>query len=333
MAFKPRHKFLTELGRYESKGNESGDDWRCAGTPEDGEKDNDNWITVTGNSKTKILLNPKPNPKVHNAFAILSQSNTPTHYDAPRLTQQINDDKTIIPPGPQEHCRQQKNAWCQHINQTLWRLHENNDLFLDNSITQAEDECTAIAKNSTNNAKHVAIDSANTQCDQPTIKLAQRGQNMAYCLGSAFKQTIKRLNKNINVSFTKPNKVHLFNATSTPSIMLTYKSGADGHYISEHDQHKAGPPILRPSTWQVGVANRGTSNAKYVTQLPFWKLSTRSRQADTFQDFTTSLMSMGKTSDDGTVLVFTKEGVNVFKEEDVLITCKGGPILIGIRVN
>jgi hypothetical protein len=44
-------------------------------------------------------------------------------------------------------------------------------------------------------------------------------------------------------------------------------------------------------------------------------------------------MSVGKTSDDGTVLVFTKEGVNVFKEEDVLITCKGEPILIGIQDN
>jgi hypothetical protein len=42
-------------------------------------------------------------------------------------------------------------------------------------------------------------------------------------------------------------------------------------------------------------------------------------------------MSMGKTSDDGMILVFTS--VNVFKEEDILITCKGEPILIGIRDN
>jgi len=42
-------------------------------------------------------------------------------------------------------------------------------------------------------------------------------------------------------------------------------------------------------------------------------------------------MSVGKTADDGTVSVFTKEGVNVFKEADVLITCKGEPILIGDR--
>jgi hypothetical protein len=44
-------------------------------------------------------------------------------------------------------------------------------------------------------------------------------------------------------------------------------------------------------------------------------------------------MSVGKTSDDGTVLVYMKEGVNVFKEEDVLITRKGEPILIGIQDN
>jgi hypothetical protein len=55
----------------------------------------------------------------------------------------------------------------------------------------------------------------------------------------------------------------------TPSIMLTYDSGANGHYISKHDWHKTDLTILRPSTWQVGVANGGTSNAKYVTQLPF----------------------------------------------------------------
>jgi hypothetical protein len=42
-------------------------------------------------------------------------------------------------------------------------------------------------------------------------------------------------------------------------------------------------------------------------------------------------MSVGKTANDGTVSVFTKEGVNVFKETDVLITCKSEPILIGVR--
>ncbi len=115
----------------------------------------------------------------------------------------------------------------------------------------------------------MAINSTHAQHDQPTIGLAQRRLNMAYRWGSAFNRTIKKLNKNKHVSFAKQNKVHLFNATSTPSIMLTYDSGANGHYISKQDQRKAGLPILRPSTRQVGVANGSTSNAKYVTQLPF----------------------------------------------------------------
>ena len=67
--------------------------------------------------------------------------------------------------------------------------------------------------------------------------------------------------------------------------------------------------------------NGGTSKAKYGTQLPFRQLSDQAKQADTFHDFPTSLMSVGKMADNGTVSVFTKGGVNVFKEEDILITC------------
>ena len=40
---------------------------------------------------------------------------------------------------------------------------------------------------------------------------------------------------------------------------------------------------------------------------------------------------MGKTAGDGNVSIFTKKGVTVHKEEDVLITCKGAPILIEKR--
>jgi hypothetical protein len=51
--------------------------------------------------------------------------------------------------------------------------------------------------------------------------------------------------------------------------MITYDSGADGHYISEHDRIKAGLPILRRSNKRVGVANGGVSKAQHVVQLPF----------------------------------------------------------------
>jgi hypothetical protein len=37
------------------------------------------------------------------------------------------------------------------------------------------------------------------------------------------------------------------------------------------------------------------------------------------------------TADDIIVSIFIKEGVTVLKEKDVLITCKGEPILVGVR--
>jgi hypothetical protein len=66
-------------------------------------------------------------------------------------------------------------------------------------------------------------------------------------------------------------------------------------------------------------------------QLLFMDLSAQATHADTFQDFPSSLLSMGKTANDGTISIFTKDGVTIHKETDVLITCKGEPILIGVR--
>jgi hypothetical protein len=113
--------------------------------------------------------------------------------------------------------------------------------------------------------------------------------------------------------------------------MITYDSGADRHYMSEKHRIQINAPILKESNKRVGVANGGVSKAKYVTRLPFTKLSPKATTADSFEDFPHSLMSVGQVSDDGTISIFTKDGVTVMKEEDVLITCKGEPILIGVR--
>ena len=43
------------------------------------------------------------------------------------------------------------------------------------------------------------------------------------------------------------------------------------------------------------------------------------------------MVSVGKTADDGNVYVLTERDVKVYKEADVLITCKGKPILLGRR--
>ena len=81
----------------------------------------------------------------------------------------------------------------------------------------------------------------------------------------------------------------------------------------------------------MAVANGETCKAKFVTHLPFHTLSTSAKQAETFTEFLHSLMSVGKTAKDGMISIFTKEGVTVHKEQDILITCKGKPILIGVR--
>ena len=262
--------------------------------------------------------------------AILSQPNDPTVYYMSESISLHDDDKTIMPTDRKEHRLKRRAARRQHLKLTLRRLKDSEELFFDNSITQAEDERTTMAKNDNKNARRLAIDAAHAKPDKPRIGIVQQGRNTAYTFGSALKRQFKSITKSKHVSFAKQHTVRQIDENIT-CVMVHYDSGADGNYISEEDRRKAGLPILRASTKKVGVANGGKSKATHVTQLPFQKLSAKANEADTFKDFTTSLMSVGKISDDGTISVFTKDGVTVHKEEDVLITCKGEPILIGVR--
>ena len=63
---------------------------------------------------------------------------------------------------------------------------------------------------------------------------------------------------------------------------------------------------MRVSAKKVGVANGGACNGKYVTKLPFMQLSKEAAEVDTFEEFPTSLMSVGKTAGDGNVSIFTE---------------------------
>ncbi len=171
---------------------------------------------------------------MHNAFAILSQPDDPTNYNMSGPPLQMDDDKTIIPPDPQEYRRRCKIARQQHIKQTLQRLRDSDNLFLDDSITLAEDERTSLAKTNNSNKKRMAINTAHIKRGTTSIGFAQRGRNAAYSLGSAFNRTIKKINKNRHVSFTTHNKVHHYINNEQP-IMVTYNSGANEHYISEKD--------------------------------------------------------------------------------------------------
>lgn len=108
-------------------------------------------------------------------------------------------------------------------------------------------------------------------------------------------------------------------------------SGADKHYITEDDRQEADLPILGKSTKQVGVANGGISEGRHITKLPFELLSAKARLADTFDDFKHSLLSIGLIADDNNMAIFLKDDVKIYREQDVLITCKGKPLLVGVR--
>eukprot|EP00804_Cyclotella_cryptica_P028992 CCRYP_012407-RA/>CCRYP_012407-RA protein AED:0.42 eAED:0.45 QI:0/0/0/1/1/1/3/0/246 len=187
---------------------------------------------------------------------------------------------------------------------------------LNHHITWAEDERTAAAKANLLHPRRRAIDSAHTRTQQPTATLFQATKNAGYALAANIRRSLLTcLPSAHHVTFQAQAHVRYFN-TDNSSPMITYDSGANGHYLSKADRRSARLPILRPSTKHVGVANGSTSIAA---------------AADSFDDFPTSLMSVGKTADDGTISIFTKDGVTIHKEHDVLITCHGKPLLIGVH--
>ena len=133
------------------------------------------------------------------------------------------------------------------------------------------------------------------------------------------------------VRFGTKTRVATFVESEAATVFATYDSGADGNYISEADRARAGWPILRHSVRKVNVANGGHSKGKYLTRVPITGLSNKAAEADTFDSFPQSLISVGKTNDDGNISIFTKTGFTVHKEDDVLITCKGAPVMIEKR--
>ena len=110
-----------------------------------------------------------------------------------------------------------------------------------------------------------------------------------------------------------------------------YNSGTDGNFSTEELQKETSLKILRKSTKRVLVVDGHVNKGEQKVELPFEGLSTKARTGDTFKQFRESLMSVGKVNDDGNISIFTKDNVTVYKEEDVLVTCKGQPIFIDIR--
>ncbi|KAL7490093.1 hypothetical protein ACHAW6_016101 [Cyclotella cf. meneghiniana] len=205
------------------------------------------------------------------------------------------------------------------------------DLVLDKAITWAEDGHTALAKLNTALPQRVYIDKEHTKPEAAKPSILQSSKNWGYALQSTVKGWARKVSQdNTHVTFAKQALIQAFNKNDAP-VMASLDSGADNHYISEKDRKKLNLPILKKSSRRVGVANGGISKGVNVTQLPFKQLSATAVKADTFNDFPDSLISVGQLADDDTVSIFSKDGVSVHKEEDVLITVNNEPILIGVR--
>ena len=187
-----------------------------------------------------------------------------------------------------------KSTKCRHqqiqckIKKKLKDATDTDDTIIEQYIDLAEDERTEMAKNDKSNASRVVIDTAHLTPTKPQPSLLQQSKNLGSTLSAATHRLVCKItNSNQHrVTFTGQAMVAEYNI-KTSTVMVTYDSGADGHYISETDRKMAGLPILRLSAKKVGVANRSTCKGQYVTALPFPQLSTKAAEADTFNDFPT----------------------------------------------
>jgi hypothetical protein len=220
--------------------------------PEDGEYINDKWIKVKGKGKIKNLLNPKPNPTkciMHlpycpNLMPLLTTTCSARHN-------KLTTTKPSYPLAHKSAAGSKKMPGASTSNKH-YGGYTKVMIFL---LTTASPTPRMNAQPSprmtlTMQSMWQSIPPMHNVTNQPLGSTNMAGiQPTAW---AAFNRTIKKRNKNKHVNFAKQNKVHLFDATSTPSIILTYNSGANGHYISKHDQRKAGLPILRPSMQRQG---------------------------------------------------------------------------------
>eukprot|EP00804_Cyclotella_cryptica_P011508 CCRYP_017067-RA/>CCRYP_017067-RA protein AED:0.60 eAED:0.30 QI:0/0/0/0.5/0/0.5/2/0/565 len=330
MAYVPRHKFAADNGGYPSKSDGCG--------PEtNGNAMTDGWITIHNKGqlrKFNSISNDKSSfyNSVSNYYSTLLQyAADPPHTSPPSIQPQFTLAPKRPPPIPIpstfKHKTQRK-----VLERQTGRLHLLNEAtLLDRHISWAEDERTSHAKADTNSKQRRAIDTAHTTYPGKTqLSIAQHSRCTNYELSSTIRRAMHNFSTNRHVRFTSKTQVRHYEPQATTPL-ITFDSGADGHYLSETDRLTAGLPILRPSSRQVGVANGGTSKAPYVSRLPFPQLSINAALADSFDDFPQSLMSIGKTCDNGTVAIFPQTGVTVHKDTEILITCRGEPLLIGAR--
>ena len=180
------------------------------------------------------------------------------------------------------------------MKQNLRQIREQEEIFLDVNINIAEDIRTNMSKKDITNSKRATIEHSHKPSNKPTLILAQKGRTYSYWVGISLRRAIQHLrHDNQRVWFDTENSVTQLHRDAIAD-MMTYESGADGNYIREADRKRSRLPILQKQNKQVGVSNGGINKGQYVTKLPFQHLSETAVQSDTFNEFSMSLMRIGK---------------------------------------
>jgi hypothetical protein len=193
--------------------------------------DDKEWTVVTKGYRPKV--NETSKIVTTNKNSILTPANEPTILDTtppPTITPTTHSPNNI---SNKMNKHQRRALIRQHRCAVLQKIHESEELFLSTAITQAEDEQNTMAKLNINDAKQAAIDSAHARTDKPCVRTMQQGRNMVHSIGSAFKCAVKTINNTKHVCFSLQHKVCTIKNNNV--VMVTYDSGADGHYISEQD--------------------------------------------------------------------------------------------------
>ena len=295
--------------------------------------ENNEWIKVeTKERKQKVVKETTAHVECNNAYKKLTETNN--NVSPP---QDDEDDDNDIPQANSitaglEASTRQKKANKERIRAHRRRLIKQtirlDNLFLDQQIDKAEDERTRMAKRDKSNIQKTAIDAAHSNNSHTKPGILQSISNFSLGISTEFGRIWKPLSQRRTVTFKlKNNRTRLYN----PTVSATLDTGADVHCVAEGDRKLLGMPALRPSTKRVAVADGTVCRGKFETRLPIDGISDSAATADTFDNFKSTLISVGELANDGTVSVFTEDGVSVHKKEEVLILVKGKPILVGYR--
>jgi len=223
---------------------------------------NNDWIKIKGGKHNK-RKSPSPTYKqpfyitLSNQYSSLPQFAADPPHDNSPTTQPVPNPNPI--PSTFKHKAQRK-ALVRKIKR-LRLLAE--DAMLDQHHTWAEDECTAATKGDTTAKQRLAIDNSHKggTMHAPTPSIIQTSRKLGFVFSTSLSRTAQQLSSDHHVHFSSHTSICHYNPNADVP-MITYDSGADGHYLCEADRIAAHLPILCPSSQRVGIANGSTSTRR-----------------------------------------------------------------------